>query len=237
MKHIINTIGLFIILVLLTITYICTGDNYTYAKENVKSCIEDCDTKNKYEFKKTDNIVFFGDSITDHYPLDKIYGENAPIVNSGISGYKTQDLLDKIEPMLYQYNPTKVFMLIGINDIATNTKTDNVEQLKDNLEKLVKNISENRSKAKIYVESLYPVNKKLRGNSTPYPDDINDKIVETNKVLKEICKKYNATYIDMYSFLVDSKGELKEDFTDDGLHVNGIGYAKITKELIPYIYE
>lgn len=235
MKHLINTIGLSIILVLLTLSYAYSQNSNVDAKESNNENI--CEEKNKYEINKTDNIVFFGDSITDYYPLAAIYGDTAPIINSGVAGYKTQDLLDKIDKMLYQYNPTKIFMLIGINDISRNTDDDNIEYVKSNLEKLVKNIRTNRSKATLYVESIYPVNKELREPFGPYPDNINEKIVEINKEIEKICNENGAIYINMHDKLTNSNGELREEFTGDGLHVNGVGYARITKELIPYIYE
>lgn len=238
MKHLINTIGLSIILVLLTLSYAYSQNSNVDAKEKKESNNSNvCEDKNKYEFTKTDNIVFFGDSITDYYPLAEIYGDTAPIINSGIAGYKTQDLLDKIDKMLYQYNPTKIFMLIGINDITRNTDEENIEYVKSNLEKLVKNIRTNRSKATLYVESIYPVNKKLREPFGAYPDDINERIIEVNKEIEKICKENGAIYINMHDSLTNSEGELREEFTGDGLHVNGVGYARITKELLPYLYE
>ena len=44
----------------------------------------------------TDNFVFLGDSITDFYPLEEFY-DNLPVVNSGVSGYKTTDILSRID--------------------------------------------------------------------------------------------------------------------------------------------
>ena len=55
------------------------------------------------KIKKNDNIVFLGDSIMDYYPIDSIY-DDLPIVNSGIEGYKTTDVMDKLDTMVYIYN-------------------------------------------------------------------------------------------------------------------------------------
>lgn len=237
MKHLINTIGLSVILLVLTLTYIYSGESVDAKEKNESNTCQTCEEKTKYEFKKTENIVFFGDSITDFFPLEEIFGDNAPMVNSGIAGYKTQDLLDKIDKLLYQHNPTKVIMLIGINDISSSTEDENMTLAKENIEKLVKSIKSNRKKATLYVQSIYPVNQQLRDYKTPFPEDINEKIIELNKEIEKICNENGAVYVNMHDSLVNSEGNLREEFTEDGLHVNGVGYARITRELIPYIYE
>ena len=68
------------------------------------------------EYDANDNFVFLGDSITDFYPLEEYY-DNLPVVNSGVSGNKTTDILTDMKERVYKYNPTKVFLLIGTNDL------------------------------------------------------------------------------------------------------------------------
>lgn len=51
-----------------------------------------------------ENIVFYGDSITEGYNVKEFFDEYC-VVNSGISGNVTKDLIDRIDPDLYDYNP------------------------------------------------------------------------------------------------------------------------------------
>ena len=102
----------------------------------------------------TDNFVFLGDSITDFYPLEEFY-DNLPVVNSGVSGYKTTDILSRIDSMVTIYNPTKVFLLIGTNDVPSRSEDEIVK----NIQEIVKEIQSKRPKAKIYLESILPVNR------------------------------------------------------------------------------
>ncbi len=182
------------------------------------------------EIRKKENIVFLGDSITDFYPLDDIY-INLPIINSGISGYKTTDILEKMDDMVYKYNPTKIILLIGTNDLNV---TD-VETVENNITKIVENIKENRKNAKIYIESIYPVNKSI--NSEVVSNRSNEKIIEVNNYLEKYCKYNEITYIDMYSLLTDDNGNFDSKYTDDGLHANKLGYARISQVLIKYLYD
>ena len=41
----------------------------------------------------------------------------------------------------------------------------------------------------------------------------------------------------MYNKLVDEDGNLSKEYTNDGLHPNELGYSRISRELLPYIYE
>ena len=190
---------------------------------------------NPYEvkFSPNDNFLFLGDSITDFYSLEEYY-DNLPVVNSGISGNKTTDILNNMKERVYQYNPTKIFLLIGTNDLDS-TDEDIVEVTFDNIKKIVNEIRENRSDATIYVESVYPVNSTIENNSVS--NRTNKKIRNLNKKLSSYCDGENCNYINLYDDLIDDEGNLKEEYTEDGLHLNSLGYVVITRELLPYLNE
>ena len=189
--------------------------------------------KTANEISKNENIVFLGDSITDFYPFDEIY-EDLPIINSGISGYRTDEILPRMEELVYRYNPTSVYILIGTNDFREDSDEDLVKIVEENIKKIVENIKQNRKKTKVYIQSIYPVNKKIPNNATE--DRENEEIKEVNKYLKKFCKENDVKYIDLYKSLIDSDGNFAEIYTKDGLHPNSLGYAKITRVLLPYIY-
>lgn len=183
-----------------------------------------------------DNYVFLGDSITDWYDLDK-YFEGLPVVNSGVSGYSTSNILNNMNKMVYQYNPSKVFILIGINDLELKVDDDVVV---NNIRKIVQGIKKNRRYAKIYVESIYPINNseddKIEG-SIINGNRKNSDIIDINNKLVKLAEEEGVTYIDLHKELVDSDGLLKIEYTVDGLHLSSEGYEKVTEVLRKYINE
>ena len=183
-----------------------------------------------------DNYVFVGDSITELYKLDDYY-EDFKVVNSGKSGYKTTDILDNIDTMVYDYNPTKIFLLIGINDFLD--KDVNPDEVYENITKIIENIQKNRKYAKIYVESIYPTchHDDEKVNLSETNKRPNKEIKKINKNLENYCKDNNITFIDIYSKLIDEEGELNLDYTVDGLHLSKEGYDIVSKTLMPYIKE
>ena len=183
-----------------------------------------------------DNYLFLGDSITEWYDLDKYYS-NLPVINSGISGYTTSSILENLDKMVYKYNPSKVFILIGINDLELEVSNDVVV---DNIKKIIKNIKNNRRYSKIYIESIYPINNS--DNEIISSDVINGNrknadVLEINEKLVKLAAEENITYIDVYSELVDADGLLRLEYTVDGLHLSDEGYKKVTEVLQKYVRE
>jgi len=101
-------------------------------------------------YKKNQNIVFLGDSIFDWYKTEKIL-DDFPVVNSGVAGNRTIDILENMEERVYVYNPTKVFILIGTNDIEWEYSDELNEEVYNNIIEIAKKIKENRKKSEIYI--------------------------------------------------------------------------------------
>ena len=187
-------------------------------------------TKKEEVVVMDDNYLFLGDSITEQYDLDEYYND-LPVVNSGISGNKTKDLLNDLNNRVYQYNPSKVFLLIGTNDIQSKVEDDVII---NNIKKILEDIHENRPYAKLYLEAIYPVDE----GSSGAQDRTNKEIQSINASLEDYCKKNDITFIDMYDLLLDpesDKDRLFEDYSKDGLHISDEGYEVITEKIMKYI--
>ena len=187
----------------------------------------------KKKIIQDENIVFLGDSITDYYDLDKYYS-NYNVVNSGIVGNTTRDILSDMKNRVYRYNPSKVFLLIGTNDI--NHKIPEEETI-ENIKKIVEKIRKYRPYTKIYVESIYPVNdtndKKIDKEQVGIRTNI--AIKRYNESIKKYCDSKNIIYINMYDELKDSNDSLKLEYTKEGLHISDSGYVVITKKIKKYL--
>ena len=207
-------------------------EKIVYKEKEISNC-EKVEEINLSKLSKEENIVFLGDSITEFYPIDKIYW-NLPIVKSGISGFTSYYILDNMDEMVYQYNPTKVFLLIGTNDIMIEGEAK-VDETVDNIKKIIENINKNREQATVYVESVYPIHSS--GSKDMIKNRDNETIKKMNKKIKVYCQgNTKCVYINMYDELTDEDGEFSQEYTDDGLHPNDLGYAKISQVRLNYIY-
>ena len=176
-----------------------------------------------------ENIVFVGDSLIKRYDLKKYYS-GMKVVNSGVSGDKTTDLLSDLEERIYRYNPSKVIILIGTNDYNSRSN----EEIVENIGKIVDEIKKNRKYADIYVQSLYPVNKKVNNGETVRSRN-NEDIKNINLLLEKMCKDKKVEFMNIFEFLVDEEGNLSKNYTEDGLHINSDAYKMVTREILDLI--
>ncbi|MCX6222117.1 MAG: GDSL-type esterase/lipase family protein [Bacteroidia bacterium] len=179
------------------------------------------DTKNE--------IIFLGNSITDGSEWSELLG-NQRAKNRGISGDTSEGVLFR----LYQVTraqPAKVFLLIGINDLAKNISPDTVYV---NICKIVSTIRAKSPKTKVYVQSILPVNNTFKtfANHTSRTPQVK----ELNERLRTICPRLDATYVDLFSELKNPNDDLLNPmYTNDGLHLLGEGYKAWLKVIQPYL--
>ena len=213
-------ISLIIILILLVGYLIIHFLKFDHNKVKVE-------TKIKYQELIAENVVFLGDSITNRYDLDK-YFPDTNVVNSGVEANRTSHILDDMYNRIYKYNPSKVFILIGTNQVPG----DSVKKIVSDIEKIVMEIHKNRKLAKVYVESIYPVDPNREGSLAS--DKNNNTIKEINEKLSKSASLLNFTYIDIYSKLIDGDN-LKDEYSIDGLHLSEKGYEVVTKTIEKYV--
>ena len=144
----------------------------------------------------------------------------------GDENFLLEDLLSDIKKKVYDFNPSIIFIQVGMNDIIDGRSID---QVVEDLETIILKIRENRPYAKIYVESIYPINKEIDDfDDDDYKEINNYSIVNYNKCLEALCESLNINYLDVFSQL-SVNNQLNEEYTDDGLNLNNNGYKRLYK--------
>ena len=171
-------------------------------------------------------IVFLGNSITEGFDLRKHFPDTT-IINRGISGDHIDGLLARFDNSVTVWQPQKLFVLIGINDIGA---LDTEEQILTNYDKLLNVITDSLPDTRVYFNSILP--------TTPEWENCpKDKIVRINAELKQRCSDHGFTWINIHNEFVTPEGILNRALTSDGLHLNAAGYEKWTGILTPYVLE
>jgi lysophospholipase L1-like esterase len=168
-----------------------------------------------------DRVVFFGDSITDIWKLEKYFGEK-PYENRGIGGQTTPQMLVRFRQDVIDLHPKVVLILAGTNDLAGNSGPMLTEDIEANLSSMAELAKVHD--IRVILASVLPVH-----NYTPQGVEFSsqrpaERILELNTWLKSYCAKNNLVYLDYFSAMVDDKGMLKKDLADDGLHPNDAGF-------------
>ena len=165
----------------------------------------------------TGRIIFLGNSITEMGNWKKATGDTT-VINRGIGGDITYGVLRRLKDITDR-QPSKVFLLIGTNDIGKDIP-DAV--IADNELKIVKEIHAKCPHTHIYVQSVLPVNSTV--NNFPQHYDKEEHIVALNKLLQANAAAGNYTYVDIFHLFADTNGRLNSIYTYEGLHLKPPAY-------------
>lgn len=173
------------------------------------------------------DIIFLGNSITDGGEWAELFN-NPNVKNRGISGDITMGVYDRLDAIL-KGKPAKIFLLIGINDVARGTSADSIVH---NIGMIADRIESRSPKTALIIQSVLPVNdhfQKFSGHTSRYK-----MVPEINVKLKKLAKAKGAIYIDLFSHFVDETGiKMDLQYTNDGLHLTGEGYMLWKKMVEP----
>ena len=163
------------------------------------------------------DIIFLGNSITAGVDWAELLSIKN-IRKRGISGDITFGLLERLEEVI-EGKPAKVFVLIGINDIARNIPDSLIIQ---NYKKIIHAIHSRSPKTRIYFHTVLPVNNEFKPTKNQFNKD--EHILYINEALKKMAQNERITIIDIYPHFLDANGKLNKNYTEDGLHLNAEGY-------------
>lgn len=163
-------------------------------------------------------VVFYGDSITDVWPVAQ-YFPGKPYINRGISGQTTPQMLVRFQQDVVHLQPAAVIILAGTNDIAGNTGPETPEMIEDNFASMA--AIAKYYDIKLIIASILPA------IAYPWRPGVRpaDEIRTINAWLRDFCKRDGDIYLDYYSHLADAEGGMKPGLSKDGVHPTPEGYA------------
>ena len=166
-------------------------------------------------------IIFLGNSITQIGDWKKLLNDST-VINRGIAGDVTFGVLKRLDDVTKR-QPSKLFLLIGINDIGKDIP-DAV--IADNIRKIIVRVQAESPSTKIYVQSILPLNPGVPNFPQHYEKQ--EHVLNTNKLIKKVAEDTHCTYINIHDLFTDKQGKLDAKYTADGLHLapSGDGYKK-----------
>ena len=164
-------------------------------------------------------VIFLGDSITASWKVVDVAVPGAEVINRGIGGQTTSQMLVRFRQDVVDLKPAVVHILAGTNDLAGNTGPTTVGAIEDNIMSMVEIARANH--IRVVLASVLPViDYPWRRGLEPAP-----KIVALNDWMRAYARRHGLVYADYYSATVDERGGFKSALADDGVHPNHAGYA------------
>ena len=178
--------------------------------------------------KDEERVVFMGDSITDGWQFPQYGGffPGKPYIDRGIGGQTTPQMLLRFQPDVIALHPRVVVILAGTNDIAGNTGPLTLEETEGNLASMSE--LAHAHGIRVVLASVTPVSDLSSPDGKPIIQTVKRppaKILALNEWIKKYAAEHADVYLDYFSAMVDEKGFLKSELTDDGLHPQTKGYA------------
>lgn len=162
-------------------------------------------------------MIWIGDSIVEQAWWESLIKEK-DLVNRGIGGDNTYGMLHRL-PLYLESSPRKIFIFAGINDISANYPVDDIFA---NFVAMVKMIQEKAPECEIFIQSPITPNNDVLAYA--YIKNKQDKVQELNTRLEQMCKNMGVTWVDIRPVLHNEKGEIKEEYTKDGIHLYPAAY-------------
>lgn len=132
----------------------------------------------------------------EQFPIAEIarnHGVEKMIYNRGIGGYTTDDFLTNIDTVLFDLEPSKIFINIGTNDM--NIREDGEDwnaHLLTNYETILKQIKKRLPETEVYMMAYYPVNPVVASDDVKtYMLQIrtNENLQVVNRQMEELARK------------------------------------------------
>lgn len=184
-----------------------------------KNIIEETDKK---ERNFTSNVAFIGDSRTQAFLMYAGLSEVTDYTNVGlmvdtaitkkfVKGHEGEKITILDDMKNKEINT--VYIMLGVNELGWAYSSIFINKY----EELIDSIRMIKPNCEIVVQSIIPLTKSKSDNDNIYN---NSKVKEYNELIKKMAKERNIAYIDLESVLADTNGNLPEEASSDGIHLN-----------------
>ena len=180
---------------------------------------------------KPGQILLAGSSLMEQFPIHELLqdaGVSLPVYNRGVGGFVTQEFQAALDVCVLQLRPRHIFLNIGT-----------LEGLLARYEAIVREILEKLPGVKITLLAYYPLCES-RMREDPHMAEVlryrnNRTIAQANQGVETLARRLGLSFANCNQYLVDSTGGLKEEYTIEGMHIYGDGYAMVLKALLPLL--
>lgn len=104
------------------------------------------------------SIIFLGDSLVQNFPINEMYNGAKRILNRGIFGSTTYDIINGLDDIFHITKPDKVIIWVGTNDFMPFVPQNTEKAIANRIIKISDLIAIKNPTTQIIVISLLPIN-------------------------------------------------------------------------------
>ncbi len=177
-------------------------------------------------------VLLAGDSLIETFEWNEHFRDRGVhFVNRGVKGDRLARLIDRYDATFGTVRrPARILLLIGANDIAKAAR-EGSESFVSDYEGLLQRLLGDHAAETICVQSILP----MRNDDAARSQLFNQQIVQINRRLESYAQANGLCYVDVHSHLLDDSGQLREEYSFDGIHLSAEGYGVWMSALSPHL--
>jgi lysophospholipase L1-like esterase len=184
---------------------------------------------------KSADIWLIGDSRIGRWDEELLSPLSDKIVNLGIEGQTSAQVLNRLKNYLEIGKPRWVFLEVGINDIkiiGVDRKLS--DALKTGCFRNITAIIElsRKNNINVLVLGIFPTGDIEPLRRLVWNSSVDSAIAQVNDKLRLYCSNNDVKYFDASKILSDNKGKVKSNFQDGFLHINNEAYKVLCSNII-----
>ncbi len=152
-------------------------------------------------------------------------------VNLGISGNRTENLLQRMQSDFIEIQPDIVSVMIGINDVWHHYSFSGIytsnEAFEQNYTTLLEEIKQ-KTNAKIMIIQPFLID-------VPDKQQLKDELAEKQEIVKALADKYADVYLPMHEIFLADEAQDKTVYAADGVHPTEDGACLIAQKYLEAI--
>ena len=158
---------------------------------------------------------------------------NHHFVNRGIAsdrlGIGDRGILHRLDISVFDLQPAFIIFNNAVNDLGELARTGQpeLEQIFEAYQRVIAVIRAGTPDVPMVIVNELPTTGRFA--------DVNPLVPPMNVHVAKTAEKYDCLHLDFHSEVMDQRGELRDDLTYDGLHLNDAGYQLFADKLLPYL--
>ncbi len=165
------------------------------------------------------HTIFLGDSITENWKLGDPALFSATVLDRGIGGQTTPQILLRFYQDVVALRPRAVHIMAGVNDIMGNNGPTSDAAIVNNIRAMIDIARANH--IRVVLAGITPAQAFVARPQI----DLRPRIAAVNRQLAQLAREQRVTFVDYSPVLANSAGGLQDALGNDGLHPNRDGYA------------
>ncbi len=182
---------------------------------------------------RSSDILLIGDSRIKAWGNPQL-GSNKEVINEGIDGETTTELLCRLDNILNQYKPQLFILQTGINDLVTASMLKEPERERvenrafGNIQRIIEQLSQSGAKV-LYLDIVPPIKPDIM-RSIVWGANIEESVQNLNKLIRQ--NNSNIEQFEMAEvFLNAETNSWRGEYALDALHWTSDAYAHLTQEI------